>query len=96
MDDRQRDDVVDDILRNVSTSKTFTFESTYARMQERAPEIDAALAKVEAKKHLEEDLITLVKRLTWTLDQKSPYHPLVDHAKEFLAKHDLGAVARSK
>lgn len=36
-----------------------------------------------------EDLATMVKRLAWVLDQKSPHHPLAEAAKKLLTKNNL-------
>lgn len=41
------------------------------------------------QEQLVEDLATMVKRLAWMLDQKSPHHPLVDQAKLLLKKNGL-------
>lgn len=52
MDMSEKDQIsaVDDIIRNVGTSPTFSFENTYKRMQEQAPWMDRQLKSIETKK----------------------------------------------
>jgi hypothetical protein len=51
---------------------------------------------IDSRDNLVEDLTTMVKRLAWMLNQKSPHHPLVGSAVALLKKNGLGNIASPK